>query len=132
MPTDKVARRVQDVLRNITSIESYTSGLDLNAFQQNSMVQDAVERCLERIAEATRKLGEAFDERFIDDLDLHEVRQFGSVLRHDYDVIDSTIIWNVLQMDLPKLKFVFETLEKEYPAPKKNTDPDFDPFLSSP
>ncbi len=96
MPTDRPAQRIHDILENIASIEGYTGELTKETFSDNRMAVDAVERCLERIAEAARKLGHQFDSAMPEDVDLHAVRQFGSVLRHDYDTVDTSIIWNVI------------------------------------
>ncbi len=128
MPTERVARRIHDILENIGSIEDYTQGLTRDTFADHAMAVDAVERCLERIAEAARKLGDRFDAQAAPDVDLHDVRQFGSVLRHDYDVLDSGVLWNVVVGDLPKLKTLFEGLGLEYPVREKRTDPGYDPF----
>jgi len=128
LPTERPARRIHDILSNIASIEEYTDGLSAETFSGNRMAVDAVERCLERIAEAARKLGNQFDSAVPGDVDLHSVRQFGSVLRHDYDTLDTSIIWKVVENELPKLKSAFKTLASEYPLPSKETDADYDPF----
>lgn len=128
MPTDRPAQRIHDILENIASVEGYTEELNEETFSGNRMAVDAVERCLERIAEAARKLGHQFDSAMPEDIDLHAIRQFGSVLRHDYDTVDTAIIWNVVENELPKLKAAFDALEIEHPLPKKETDSDFDPF----
>ena len=128
MPTDPAPRRINDILKNIASIEVYTHGLNEKTLQDNPMAADAVERCLERIAEAARKLGPRFDDVMPADLDLHAVRQFGSVMRHDYDAVDPAIIWNVIATELPKLKAGFQALQKDHPLAEKAVDPDFDPF----
>lgn len=128
MPIERTAQRIHDILKNIASVETYTKGLEQEAFFQNQMAVDAVERCLERIAEACRKLGARFDAEVGPDIDLHGIRQFGSVLRHNYDAVDTGIVWNVIAGDLPKLKSAFEILRKDHPLPAKQTDPDFDPF----
>jgi len=128
LPTDRPAQRIHDILANIASIEEYTSELTEKTFSGNRMAVDAVERCLERIAEAARKLGDQFDSAVPDDVDLHSVRQFGSVLRHDYDTLDTSIIWNAVENELPKLKSAFDVLAIEHPKPEKETDTGFDPF----
>jgi len=128
LPTERPAQRIHDILENIASIEDYTDGVSEKSFSNNRMVVDAVERCLERIAEAARKLGDQFDTAVSNEIDLHAIRQFGSVLRHDYDAVDTKILWNVVAIELPKLKSAFKALEAEHPLPKKETDADFDPF----
>jgi uncharacterized protein with HEPN domain len=44
-------------LHNIGRIEFYTAGMDVGAFLEDASAYDAVERCLERISEAAKKLG---------------------------------------------------------------------------
>ncbi len=128
MPTERPAQRIHDILANIASIEEHAGGLSEETFSSNRMAVDAVERCMERIAEAARKLGHQFDSAMPGDVDLHAVRQFGSVLRHGYDTVDTRIIWNVVENELPKLKSAFDALAIEHPLPKKETDAGFDPF----
>ncbi len=128
MPTDRAPRRINDILKNIASIEAYSHGLTAKTLRDNPMAADAIERCLERIAEAARKLGPRFDSAMPADVDLHAVRQFGSVMRHDYDAVDPMIIWNVVVVELPKLEAAFQTLQAEHPMPDKAAGPDFDPF----
>ena len=128
MPTEKPAQRIYDILANIASIEAYTKDMSKDTFFCDRMAVDAVERCLERIAEAARKLGHQFDSSVPKDVDLHAIRQFGNVLRHNYDTVDTNIIWNVVEKELPKLKAAFKTLEIEFPLPTKETDTRFDPF----
>lgn len=58
MPSKDPIQRLQDILINIHRIEEHTVGLaDPEAFKNNALVYDAVERCLERISEAANKLG---------------------------------------------------------------------------
>ena len=61
-----------------------------------------MERCLERIAEAARKIGDALDDAY-PDVEFHKLRQFGSVLRHDYDGVDADLVWIAATKRLPLL-----------------------------
>jgi uncharacterized protein with HEPN domain len=56
VPSNDPVRRFQDILENTGRIEQYTAGMDSAAFLQELKTYDAVERCLERIREASRKL----------------------------------------------------------------------------
>ena len=56
MPSNRVPRRLQDIVDNTQAIFGYTKGMDLTAFEENRLVYDAVERCLERISEAAPNL----------------------------------------------------------------------------
>jgi uncharacterized protein with HEPN domain len=100
MPSERPAQRLRDILDNAERIGRYTAGLDEAAFLADSLVQDAVERCFERIAEAARKLGPRYD-RDYPALALKNLRAFGSVLRHDYDAINPLLLWRFVQDRLP-------------------------------
>ena len=65
--------------------------------------QDAVERCLERICEAARKLGNALDAKY-PEAEFAKLRQLGSVLRHDYDNIDADMLWRSVTERLDPLE----------------------------
>ena len=54
LPSSRVPRRLQDIVDNAQTIFAYTAGMDLAAFEENRLVYDAVERCIERITEAAR------------------------------------------------------------------------------
>ena len=49
---------MEDILENIAMIEEFTAGMDVGSFIQDRKTSNAVERCLERISEAARKLGD--------------------------------------------------------------------------
>ncbi len=60
MPSSDPVQRFEDILTNIARIEEHTGGMgDITAFEENQLVYDAVERCLEWISEASKKLGPA-------------------------------------------------------------------------
>ncbi len=58
MPSKDPVQRFEDILENILLIEEFTNGMDLNAFLEDLKTRDATERCMERISEAAKKLGE--------------------------------------------------------------------------
>jgi uncharacterized protein with HEPN domain len=78
-------------------------GMDLTAFEENLLVYDAVERCLERISEAAAKLGASAAE-LCPDIPWPKIRGLGDVLRHEYERIEGVRIWYMLKDDLPPLK----------------------------
>jgi hypothetical protein len=57
LPSEKPARRLEDIIDNAQAIQRYIAGMDLDAFEKDSKTYDAVERCLERISGAAAKLG---------------------------------------------------------------------------
>lgn len=116
MPSSDPVQRFEDILANIARIEKHTVGIDdETTFEENPTVYDAVERCLERISEAAKKLGPVA-ETLCPEISWRKICGLGNVLRHEYDRIESIRIWFVVQDDLPELKAaaaaVLQKLEK--------------------
>ena len=76
---------------------------------KNQLVYDAVERCLERISEAAKKLG-TDAEHLCPGIPWPQIRALGNVFRHEYDTIEPARVWYVVQDDLPPLKTAVEEI----------------------
>lgn len=96
-------RRLRDILDNILRIRSYMQGIAAQQLVADHKTQDAVERCLERICEAARKLGDILDAKY-PEAEFAKLRQLGSVLRHDYDDIDTDMLWRSVTERLDPLE----------------------------
>ncbi len=96
MPSEKPARRLQDIIENAQAVLRYTAGLDETTFAQSQLVYDAVERCLERIGEAAAKLGE-LGPALMPDQPWRDIRALGNRLRHDYDDISQDRLWDIVR-----------------------------------
>ena len=108
MPSEDTARRLRDILDSIARIHRHMDGLSLEVFLEDEKTQDAVERCLERIAVAARKIGDSLDCKH-PEVEFHKLRQFGSVLRHDYDGVDADLVWLAATKRLPLLEAACRT-----------------------
>lgn len=108
MPSSRPVERLDDILENIGRIETYVTGYDAERFAKDYMRQDAVERCLLRISEAAKKLGEQA-ETLAPGQPWSDIRSMDNVLRHDYDNVDPDIIWRVATVDLRSLKEAVES-----------------------
>lgn len=102
LPSNKLARRLSDIVENADLIASYIEGLDEKAFLADRKTQDAVERCLQRITEAAIKLG-GRAEGLVPGYPWKDVRGLGNRLRHEYDAIDAVQIWRIARDELPLL-----------------------------
>jgi uncharacterized protein with HEPN domain len=102
LPSNKAPRRLQDIIDNAQAIFRYTEGMDLTAFEENRLVYDAVERCLERICEATAKLGDLAPV-LMPHQPWYKIRALGNVLRHEYDEIEHDRLFEIVKADLPAL-----------------------------
>ncbi len=97
-PADSLA----DIIENAEQIETYLIGVSQAAFEHDGRTRDAVERCLERVCEAVRRLGDQA-ERLMPGHPWGDVRGLGNRLRHAYDRIRPNIVWNTAQDRVPGL-----------------------------
>lgn len=77
---------------------------------------DAVERCIERISEASRSIPDAIKANYPHE-PWRDIATIGNVLRHNYDRVDRCILWAVIITDLPSLKVVITKIAASLPSP---------------
>jgi len=87
----------------IERIESYISGKDKGQFLDSMLIQDAVVRNLQVLAESTKRLSDATKES-ASEVDWFKIAGFRNVLVHDYLGIDIERVWIILEKELPLLK----------------------------
>ncbi len=104
MSSDQEPLRLQDIIVNIDRIDSYLTGYDRTRFMTDGRTVDAIERCLQRITEAVIKIGPSRMAEIAPDIPVEAIRGLGNVLRHDYDRIDSGLIWTTVVDRLPELR----------------------------
>ena len=103
MPSKDPIQRFEDILENIILIEQFTRGMSREAFLGDLKTRNATERCMERISEAARKLGEQA-EGLCPTVPWSNVRALGNFLRHEYDRVDAGRVWLMIEDDLEPLK----------------------------
>jgi uncharacterized protein with HEPN domain len=64
---------------------------------------DAVERCLSRISEAASKLS-TDAEALAPGEEWGKIRGLGNLLRHEYDVIERPVLWDIVEHNLMPLR----------------------------
>jgi uncharacterized protein with HEPN domain len=67
------------------------------------MIQDAVIRNLQTMAESSQRLSEA-TKSSVPDVDWRAISGFRNILVHDYLGVDPNVVWAVVEYDLPNLK----------------------------
>ena len=100
---------LRHMLDNIERIRVWTDGLTLEAYRANLMLRDAVERCLERISEASRRLPEDV-KAFQPQIPWRKIADIGNVLRHEYDDVADTEVWRIVVDDLRTLENAVHTM----------------------
>ena len=94
---------------SVNRIQSYTSGLNLDLFLENHMVQDAIVRQLEVIGEATKRISQKFRDQH-QDIPWKDMAAMRDKLIHDYIEVDFKMVWNTARIDIPELERLLEAL----------------------
>ena len=87
----------------IEKIESYVSQIDKESFLASTLIQDAVVRNLQILAESTQQLSEQAKQTQ-PDVDWYKISGFRNILVHDYLGIDMKTVWNIVEKEIPILK----------------------------
>ena len=87
----------------IDKIESYVSQIDKESFLGSTLVQDAVVRNLQILAESTQRLSEGLKQIHAE-IDWYKISGFRNILVHDYLGIDMESVWNIVEKEIPILR----------------------------
>lgn len=98
-----------DMLDAARSIQEFTKGVSQNLYLQNRMMQLAVERQLEVIGEAARRLSEVFRQTH-SKIPWRSIIALRNVLAHEYGDIRHDRIWKVVTVHIPTLIAALEPL----------------------
>jgi uncharacterized protein with HEPN domain len=96
----------------IEHIESYVSGIDKEAFMTSPLVQDAVIRNLQIMAESTQHLSDHLKETQ-PKIDWYKIIGLRNVLVHDYLGVDMETVWNIIKKEIPVLEQQVKQLLQE-------------------
>src|ERR1700760_3694973 len=95
--------RLTDIIEAIERIRTILKDVSLETFENDWQRQWLVERGVEIISEASRRLSEDTKARH-PEIPWQKVAGIGNVLRHDYEHVAAAIIWKLAQADLPALE----------------------------
>ncbi len=93
----------------IERIESYVSRTDKKMFMTSSLVQDAVVRNLQVMAESAQRLSDKAKHSH-PGIDWYRIAGFRNILVHDYLGIDMETVWNIIEKEIPALKAAVRTM----------------------
>ena len=102
-----------DIANAAASIRAFTNGKDLDAYQQDELLRSAVERKFGIVGEALSQLLRYFP-LYRDKITLvGEIVGFRNQIVHGYATIRNDMVWEIVQVYLPRLhQEVTELLEE--------------------
>lgn len=96
-------QRLLHVIDAISAIEEYVQNANLNTFNSNTMMQFACIKQIEIIGEASNHIISETKNK-IPGIDWKRMIGMRHILIHEYFGIDTDVIWQVINDDLPDLK----------------------------
>lgn len=94
---------VRHILEAIANIEMDTAGYDFEKFRRDRRARQLVERNLEILSEASRRLPKELKDTE-SQIPWRAIAGIGNVLRHDYHETYPTVLWDTFTKDLKPLK----------------------------
>ena len=105
MTEHSVSLRLFDIVEAIERVRGVLGVLSLDKFEADWQTQWLVQRGIEILSEASRRLPEALKARH-PEIPWRKVAGIGNVLRHDYGNIAAPLLWKLVREDLPPLEAI--------------------------
>jgi uncharacterized protein with HEPN domain len=106
--------RLNDILRAIDGATETISGADFESYRRTFYLPRTIERCIEIVSEATRHIPADTKLRY-PAIPWHQIAGIGNILRHNYDIVDDRIIWEVATIHFPRLRTVVVEIISQLP-----------------
>jgi uncharacterized protein with HEPN domain len=117
-PDERDAAYLWDMLQACDEVESMLADFDLAAFFHNRMLLRAIERDVELIGEAARRLSSTFRDTH-PDIPWRMIIGQRNILAHEYGRIDHELLYRTAADDIPalgeKLRAIMPPLEDSSP-----------------
>ena len=94
---------MEDIRLAGAHILDFAAGVTFDDYVDNKMLRSAVERQFEIIGEALNRLSRTDPDTVSKISRSQRIISFRNILIHGYDLVDNTIVWDVIQQDLPNL-----------------------------
>lgn len=104
-----------DMVNAIYRIQEFTANLTYEAYLDSTLIQSAVERQLEILGEAARRLSDEFRQAY-PEIDWRRIIGLRNILIHRYDEIRQQTIWTTIISELEPLLAQLEILRSSLPS----------------
>jgi uncharacterized protein with HEPN domain len=103
MSSGSAIPRLSDIIEAIERVRAVLGDMPLDAFELDWQKQWLVERGVEIISEASRRLPDEMKARH-ETIPWAKVSGIGNVLRHDYERISAPVMWQLVREHLSPLE----------------------------
>ena len=108
-PTPDPTDYLRDIVENATKVETFTAGVDFDAFLADEMRAYATIRALEIIGEAVKQVPTSLREQY-PDVPWRSIARMRDKLIHHYFGVNLGVVWKTVTEDISPLKKVVEQM----------------------
>jgi uncharacterized protein with HEPN domain len=108
-PNNRDAGYLWDMLQAARRLQEFTAGLSYEYYLNSILLQSAVERQLEILGEAARRISDAFRQEH-PEIPWSDIIGQRNVIAHQYDDLKQEQLWSVVTSDIPPLIAQLEPL----------------------
>ena len=113
------AATLADMQQAASTVLRYIAGKSREDYEQEELLRHAVERNIEIIGEAARRLPPAFRDGH-PEIPWRAIMATRHILAHEYDAVDNDIVWRIATQHVPEL---LEHLIVLIPPPPPDPEP---------
>ena len=95
-----------------TALRKRSLESDLRLFKESITCRALSSAASKLFSEATKHIPDDLKSRY-PEIPWHQIAGIGNVLRHDYDLVDDRVIWDVAKVHFPRLRAVMVELKSQ-------------------
>jgi uncharacterized protein with HEPN domain len=107
--------RLSHIRDEITNLLGVLKGVDYASFAGSYWMVRTTERAILIIAEAAKALPAELTDRY-PEVEWHAIRAMANILRHEYERVETEVLWRVVTDSLHKLAPVIDRMLAEIPS----------------
>ena len=93
---------IEDIIRSAELIIDFTKDIDFDSFSKDLKTRYAVIRCFEVMGEAAKRVPDEIRNKY-PAIPWKIISAMRDRLIHGYDVVDDSVLWKTVVLDLPEL-----------------------------
>ncbi|MBP9022655.1 MAG: DUF86 domain-containing protein [Spirochaetes bacterium] len=93
---------IEDIIRSAELIIDFTKDIDFDSFSKDLKTRYAVIRCFEVMGEAAKRIPDEIRNKY-PAIPWKIISAMRDRLIHGYDVVDDSVLWKTVVLDLPEL-----------------------------